>query len=233
MQIPKGFKPGSHYLNPFPDDKPLFTITAKNVDQYRKKLTAGQLALMEAYPETFKIPVYKTRRTARQPDRIYNNTRKAATKAQLLPGGNGFTGAYDAYPFPVPQNGLEVLWNHIVRYRGEYVVRRSSEAPVQRNGTYSLSTSQQEALVNYNLPGGSEESLDNVIFYYLSFARSPARLAGGAVLVHETLDQVKQPRQAWSYNAGQRRVRRGTQPLLRYPYCGFRGFAHSRRHRHV
>ena len=214
IQIPKDFKPGSHYLNPFPDDKPLFTITAKNVEQYRKKLTAGQLALMEAYPETFKIPVYKTRRTARQPVRIYNNTRKAATKAQLLPEGNGFSGAYDAYPFPVPQNGLEALWNHIVRYRGEYVVRRSSEAPVQRNGTYSLSTSQQEALVNYNLPGGSEESLDNVIFYYLSFARSPARLAGGAVLVHETLNQIKQPRQAWSYNAGQRRVRRA--PNLSY-----------------
>ncbi|KEQ15275.1 hypothetical protein GZ77_00970 [Endozoicomonas montiporae] len=213
-EIPKGFQSGSHYLNPFSDDKPLFTITASNVGQYKDKLTAGQVALFEAYPDTFKMPVYQTRRTARQPDRIYNNTRKAATSAQLLSGGNGFSGAYDAYPFPIPQNGLEALWNHIVRYRGEYVVRRASEVAVQRNGSYSLSTSQQEALINYNLPGGSEATLDNIIFYYLSFTRSPARLAGGAVLIYETLDQVQQPRQAWGYNAGQRRVRRA--PNLAY-----------------
>ena len=116
--IPKGFKSGSHYLNPFPDDKPLFTITAENVAQYKNKLTDGQVKLFKTYPKTFRMPVYKTRRTARQPDRIYNNTRKAATRAQLLSGGNGFSGAYDAYPFPIPQNGLEALWNHIVRYRG-------------------------------------------------------------------------------------------------------------------
>ena len=37
---------------------------------------------------------------------------------------------------------------------------------------------------------------------------SPARLAGQVLLVHETLNQAKQPRQAWVYNPGQRRVRR-------------------------
>ena len=36
----------------------------------------------------------------------------------------------------------------------------------------------------------------------------PARLAGTALLVHETMDQILTPRQAWTYNAGQRRVRR-------------------------
>ncbi|MGI9280924.1 MAG: DUF1329 domain-containing protein [Endozoicomonas sp.] len=213
-EVPKAFKPGMHYINPFPDDKPLFVIDKSNLDKHRDKLSAGQIALFEAYPETFKMPIYKTRRTARQPERIYYNTRAAATKAQLLDGGNGFKGAYDAYPFPIPKNGLEAIWNHIVRYRGEYVVRRASEVAVQRSGAYSLVTSQQEALLNYNLPGGSEKSLDNTIFYYLSFTKSPARLAGGAVLVYETLNQIKQPRQAWGYNAGQRRVRRA--PNLSY-----------------
>ena len=31
-------------------------------------------------------------------------------------------------------------------------------------------------------------------------------LAGGILLVHESLDQVKKPRDAWLYNPGQRRV---------------------------
>ena len=212
-EIPDNFQPGQHYIDPFPDDKPLFVITSKNLEQHKKNLSPGQLALFRQYPE-FKMPVYKTRRTARQPQRIYDNTRKAATTAKLLDGGKGFTGAYDAYPFPIPQNGLEALWNHIVRYRGEYVVRKASEVAVQRNGSYTLVTSKQEGLINYNLPDSSGEKLDNVIFYYLSSTKSPARLAGGAVLVHETLDQVSQPRLAWGYNAGQRRVRRA--PNLAY-----------------
>ena len=36
-------------------------------------------------------------------------------------------------------------------YRGTYVVRRASEVAVQRNGSYSLVTSQQEALFKYYL----------------------------------------------------------------------------------
>ena len=212
--IPEAFVAGQHYINPWPDDKPLFTINSKNLDKYRDKLSEGQIALIETYPDTFSMPVYQTRRSAFQPQVIYDNTRKAAESAELLDGGNGFKGAYNAYPFPIPQNGLEALWNHIVRYRGYYTVRRSSEASVHRNGNYSLATTQQEALFNYNLPDGSEANLDNIIFYYQSLTRSPARLAGGAVLIYETLNQVKQPRQAWAYNAGQRRVRRA--PNLAY-----------------
>ena len=33
-------------------------------------------------------------------------------------------------------------------------------------------------------------------------------MAGTAFLVHEPMDQIKTPRQAWTYNTGQRRVRR-------------------------
>ena len=70
-------------------------------------------------------------------------------------------------------------------------MRRASEVAVQRNGSYSLVTSQQEALFKYYLQNGSFADLNNIMFYYLSFTTSPARLAGGATLVHETLDQVK------------------------------------------
>ena len=113
-----------------------------------------------------------------------------------------------------PRMAIEVLWNHITRYRGIYVVRRASEAPVQRNGSFALVTSQQEGLFNYYRPGGQFADLKNILFYYLAFVKSPARLAGGAALIHETLDQLKDPRQAWVYDAGQRRVRRA--PNLAY-----------------
>ncbi|OED41201.1 outer membrane lipoprotein-sorting protein [Endozoicomonas sp. (ex Bugula neritina AB1)] len=212
-KIPKAFKPGQHYINPFPNDEPLFEINQKNYGQYQEWLSPGQIALFKQYP-TFKMPIYQSRRSARQPQRIYDNTFKAATNAMLLESGHGFTGAYDAYPFPIPANGLEALWNHLVRYRGEYTVRKASEAIVQRNGDFSLIRTQQEALMNYNVPGGSESKLNNHLFYYLSFTKAPSRLAGGAILIHETLDQKKQARMAWGYHAGQRRIRRA--PNLSY-----------------
>jgi len=39
-------------------------------------------------------------------------------------------------------------------------------------------------------------------------------LAGGGVLVHETIDRIKEPRSAWVYNTGTRRVRRA--PSIEY-----------------
>ncbi|RMH36063.1 MAG: DUF1329 domain-containing protein, partial [Gammaproteobacteria bacterium] len=62
----------------------------------------------------------------------------------------------------------------------------------------------------YTRPDMTPEKLEekNMLFYFKQWVVAPARLAGTALLVHETLNQVKQPRQAWTYNTGQRRVRR-------------------------
>ncbi|RJG13757.1 DUF1329 domain-containing protein [Pseudomonas cavernicola] len=206
--------PGQHHPDPFAGDKPLFTITKANLDQYKANLTPGQIALFNAYPNSYQMPVYQTRRSGSAPQWVYDSSVKNATTAKLLVGGNGFADAYGGIPFPIPQNGVEAVWNHIARYRGTYIVRRASEVAVQRNGAFTLVTSQQEAMFKFYNPKNSYADLNNIMFYYLSFTKSPARLAGGAVLVHETLDQVKEPRQAWGYNAGQRRVRRA--PNLAY-----------------
>jgi len=214
-QVPAAYKAaGQHHPDPFADDKPLFTITKANLEQYKANLTPGQIAMFDTYPSSYQMPVYQTRRSGSAPQWVYDNSIKNASTAKLIDGGNGFTDAYGGIPFPIPQNGVEALWNHIARYRGTYIVRRASEVAVQRNGSYSLVTSQQEAMFKFYNPKGTAADLNNIMFYYLSFTKSPARLAGGAVLVHETLDQVKEPRQAWGYNAGQRRVRRA--PNLAY-----------------
>ena len=213
-QAPKGYEKGKHHLDPFAGDKPLFTITKANLEQYKASLTAGQIALFNSYPDSFQMPIYPSRRSGSAPQWVYDNTFKNATSAKLLDGGTGFADAFGGVPFPIPQNGVEALWNHITRYRGTYIVRRASEAPVQRNGSFALVTAQQEGLFNYYRQGGQYADLKNILFYYLTFVKSPARLAGGATLVHETLDQIKDARQAWIYDAGQRRVRRA--PNLAY-----------------
>ncbi|MEN0106967.1 MAG: DUF1329 domain-containing protein, partial [Pseudomonas sp.] len=214
-QAPAGYKvPGTHHVDPFAGEKPQFTITKANLEQYKANLSAGQIALFNAYPDTFQMPVYATHRTGSAPQWVYDNTFNNATSAKVLDGGNGFADAYGGIPFPIPQSGVEAVWNHIVRYRGTYLTRRSAEAGVQRNGQYSLVTSQDEALFRFYNPKGSYSDLNNTLFFYMTFTTAPARLAGNGALVQEMLDQVKEPRQAWGYNPGQRRVRRA--PTLAY-----------------
>lgn len=205
---------GQHHPNPYPQDKPLFVITAGNKDKYKDHLTDGQIALFETYPDTFQMPIYKTRRTAAAPEWVYENTYKNAIRSELNSNGVGLRYAYGGVPFPMAKNGLEAIWNHITRWRGTFFTRRSSEVAVHKDGAFSLVTVQQEVLFNFYNPKATIEDLNNILFYYLSFTKAPARLAGGAVLVHETIDQLEEARQAWGYNAGQRRVRRA--PNLAY-----------------
>ena len=81
---PAGYTPGDHHPDPYGDDKVLFTITAANVGQYADKLTVGQKALFETYPDTYKMNVYPTRRSAAFPQRIYDTTRENAATARTI-----------------------------------------------------------------------------------------------------------------------------------------------------
>ena len=209
-EAPAGYTPGTFHINPFADDQVQFTISAENAEQYKDKLTAGQMALFKAYPNSFKMNVYQTRRSASYPQYVYDETKANATRTELAPGGNGLKNAAVGFPFPMPQSGLEVIWNHIVRYRGESAGRFVGQATPLRDGSYTLVKFRDELDLLYTKKGTKPEDLEanNMLFYFKQWVTSPARLAGTALLVHETLDQVKKPRQAWTYNTGQRRVRR-------------------------
>ena len=202
-----GFKEGGHYADPFASDKPLFTIDASNMEKYKDQLTVGQMAMMKKY-STFKVPVYQTRRTASFPKKHYDETLANATKVKLAEGGNGILGAKGGIPFPIPQNGLEAIWNHLVRYKGDTYATQWSQLPVTREGTYTPVRFEYEYDLHYgSMTKPDADKEDNKLFNFLQVTTAPARLAGSILLVHEYADQVKAPRQAWIYNAGQRRVR--------------------------
>jgi len=194
--------------DPFPGDKPLFKITPANMAQYADRLTEGSKALLKQYKDTFFMNVYQTRRTAAVPQRIADATKRIATTANLAAGGNGVTGAVGGTPFPIPTQGVEAIWNHILRYRADAAERITGQAAVFPNGSYNMVKFHDEFYVVYSLPGAKEADLDNVILYFIQETIAPARLAGEILLVHETLDQSKENRRAWIYNPGQRRVRR-------------------------
>jgi len=202
------FKSGEHHPDPYANDKPLFTVTPGNLNQYAAKLTEGHKKLLETYRNTFKMIVYPTHRSGAAPQRIYDATKRIATTAQLAKDGNGVLNAGEGIPFPIPKSGVEVFWNHVLRYRGDVIVRQIGQAPVTAGGDYTMVKFHDETMVAYSLPGARSENLKNTIAYFIQETVAPARYAGEVLLVQETLDQSIENRRAWVYNPGQRRVRR-------------------------
>jgi hypothetical protein len=205
---PAGYVVGSHHPDPFADDRPLYTITHDNLAEHEASLTAGHAALLKAYPSSYRMPVYPTRRSASNPARIYEATRRNATTARLVNNGAGFENAIAGIPFPIPQSGLEVIWNHLTRYRGVAAARYIGQASPTRGGSFTMVEFEDDFLFNYTREDVTAADLDNVLIYFKQAVIAPARLAGSILIAHETLDQVREPRRAWVYNAGQRRVRR-------------------------
>jgi len=211
---PPGYTSGQHHPDPFADDAVLFTITAANMEKYRDKLTAGHQALLKTYPKTYKLNVYPSRRSASFPQYFYDATLKNASTAKLVKGGNGIQDAIIGIPFPIPKNGQEAIWNHLVRYRGKAVARFIAHAAPTRHGSYTLVQFEEELVFPYSKPDAKFAELDNILFYIKQKIRSPARLAGFIVAGSEPLDPSKGLRKAWVYNTGQRRVRRA--PYIAY-----------------
>ncbi|WP_443190990.1 DUF1329 domain-containing protein [Pseudomonas indica] len=200
------YDPAQGYKDPFVADQPLFTITAANADQYKAQLSPGQLAMLKRFP-SWKLPVYPSRRSASYPAKVYEAAKANALTASLIENGNGIADFQVATPFPIPQSALEVLWNHLTRYRGDSVKRYYAQAVPQANGDYFMTSIEDLFLFNADA-GDYSKGNGNVLFYFRQSVLAPARLAGTELLVHETVNQVKEPRLAWLYAAGQRRVRR-------------------------
>ncbi|MEM7507816.1 MAG: DUF1329 domain-containing protein [Pseudomonadota bacterium] len=197
---------GSQLKNPFSGDQVILKIDQSNVDQHAGRLSAGQVAMIKRYPDYF-IPVYQTRRTFANPQQAYDHVKAEAGRIELVGGGQGITGL-DKSPvaFPFPETGVEVLWNHITRYRDAGFARTYMQAPVQSNGAYTLQRLRDTTIFRPRLSGGSDN--ENMLLKFMQEILAPARLEGNVLLVHDYIDQVKDPRAAWVYNAGQRRVRR-------------------------
>lgn len=209
--------------DPFAAEKPLFIITKNNLDQYKAQLTPGQLSMFSRYGKTYQLPVYPTHRTAALPDKVYAAIKRNATRTRLVPGGSGIVDFEMATPFPIPYSGMEVLWNHLARYRGGSVRRVHVQATPMPDGTFIPIVFRQQFTFRDQLKEFDPKSPSNLLFYYKQMVTAPTRLAGDVVLIQEYLDQVKNPRMAWLYNAGQRRVRRPPQVAYDGPYPGSDG----------
>ncbi len=205
---PNGYRPGERHLDPFADDEPLYVITGENYRDYRERLSVGQMATFERYPETYRMAVYPTRRSASFPEFVYEATIRNASTGRLIADGEGVADVAEGFPFPLPQDAYELIWNHKLKHKGTGGTRYNNQVAPTANGNYQLVRLREELLGLYYIEGNTIADTNNILLYFFQEVESPARLAGNILLVHETLNQLEQPRQAWIYNPGQRRVRR-------------------------
>jgi hypothetical protein len=220
VKAPAGFDSAKGWADPFAADKPLYTVTAANAEQYKDKLAPGQLALLKRYP-TYKMTVYPTRRSAAFPESIYAAVKAEAGRTDTANEGNSVLNVVGStVPFPFPQNGVEAIWNHAFRYRGGTLVRNTTEFPVQANGGFTPVRRFEETIF-----GNGMKDEPNVLFFFRTNYQAPSSIAGEALLAHDYIDQVKQPRAAWVYNPGSRRVLRAPQVAYDTPRTGTDGLS--------
>lgn len=213
--VPAGWKKGDDYRNPFPDEKPLYSVTGDNMAQYEPVLAEGVAALLNKWgKDGFRLDVYPTHRNAIQPQWFYDGTRQNATAATLVADGQKIEGNVAGVPFPLPQNGLEALWNHMLRFQGYQTYYKYDSYYVDANGKPVLSTT-AENYIDYPMYidhfkkrnyGTHDLRYTFLRINYLA----PARRAGEILLVHEPgADYTAgKGRDAWQYLTGQRRVRK-------------------------
>lgn len=204
-----GFKNGGRRPDPFADEKPSLQITSKNMDQYADKLTDGVKALLKKYPDSFRLDVYKTHRTAAAPQWMYDNTFQNALRASVVEssGGPVAKGAYGGFPFPIPKTGTEVMLNSQVRWRGESWNTLTNGYQVTADGKVILvHKASVDNLAPYYVKEGSPDKFDGPYWLVRVAIQGPSIRAGEALVGHLMQDESKTA--AWTYLVGQRRVRK-------------------------
>jgi hypothetical protein len=206
-----GYVPGGPRIDPFASEKPLFVITAQNVDHYASKLADGTVAMIRTLPG-YHVDVYPTHRSFAAPQFIYDNAILNASRAHLAENGLDPVGAELSIPFPIPKNGNEAVLDHVLRWRGSQIQRTVMNAITTPGGDYSLTKWHEQIIFPYNTPGMANPQKWDSLFW--QEVLEPPRIAGQLTLVISHWDPYDQPREAWTYNPGERRVRRA--PEINY-----------------
>jgi hypothetical protein len=206
---PAGFEKGSGIRpDPYASEKPRLVVTAKNMAEHADKLTDGTKELLKRYP-TMRVDVYPTHRPVNYPTRIVENTAKNATGAKSVDGGMGMENALAGFPFPIPKSGAEVMWDHLMRYQGYNIKSKYDSWNIDSAGVPTLATTGE---IYQEFPVFDPKKTDvakgtDLYFRTKLFYLAPSRRNGEALLAQDAVNPLGQPRRAWQYLPGQRRVK--------------------------
>lgn len=195
-------------VDPDASEKPLLSIDATNADKYNDKLSAGQIELLKTR-KGYRLDVYPTHRSCGYPDAINDRTKQNATLAKLSTDGkdNLAQALGGAFPFPIPKNGAEAVWNHRLRWQGVGRIEYYQTNFINPDGSfYGLSQDQNTLMPFASTKAKSPEDVGGVQMKILNLATAPASRTGEVILAHYFMGNKSTD--AWMYFPGQRRVRR-------------------------
>jgi len=205
-----GYVSGAPRTDPFAADKPLFSITARNFRDHEDRLPEGAKALFAKHPG-YRMDIYPSHRSAAAPDWVYENIFRNATRAHAAPEGiaYGVEGAVGGIPFPIPQNGFEAMWNHLLAFWGPARELTVSTYIVPAGGAAEKASAYKEtADFPYYYQGAAADSFGAYYFKTLHQAVAPAARAGEAYLNWQPINIRRNSFAAWRLLPGEHRVRK-------------------------
>jgi hypothetical protein len=211
-----GWHLGQARPDPFAQEKPLFAITPANLAGYADKLPEGQKELFKRHAD-YRMDVYPSHRSAAFPQSVYDSIARNATQAHAAPSGiaYGVEGAAGGIPFPIPKNGLEAVWNHLLAYWGPARQVRISTYVAAPNGRIEFaSTYNETADFPYYASGATPASVGGYYFKTRHIGVAPPSHVGESYLAWQPLDTTRYKFTAWRLIPGERRVRRA--PSISY-----------------
>lgn len=220
-KYPADYKPNSgRWTNPYRDEKPLYIVTAANMAQYEATLNDGSKELLKRFPD-YQMRVYPTHRDVGYPQYWLDKTLKNATAVSLTGNdGDGIEGGWGGFPFPIPKNGLEAMWNFRGRYLPVTEFRNVSSYFTNAGKRTLVSTTTANSYSPWTDPkGGAGAWMQKV----LVVTTGPARSAGEIALVWDPASYTENGPRTWAYTPGQRRVKLAPEAVYDTPAAQYGG----------
>lgn len=194
--------------DPYAAEKPRLSINAANAAAQGDKLSDGTKALLARNPD-WRIDVYPSHRAAVFAPAVYEQVARNAARAKLAHDGVAVDDAYGGVPFPVPRNGHEAVWNHMLSYRGQLTQFVADKYVMTSAGQRVLTSRQQTALLYpyYDLASPADKFSGEWARARIGITEPPAN-AGQSLMTIDYVDNFGKPKDGWQYVPGQRRVRK-------------------------
>ena len=219
-------KTATVYVDPFKDEKPLFSIDAKNMAQYEDSLTPGTKGLLKTHAG-FRVDVYPSHRTMRYTPAVIQNTLKNATTAKLggAVEGDDLQGASAGVPFPIPKTGYEVMWNNNMRFSAAVSHNIGGAYLVDAGGSVTNLPGVNEYFLHpwYDVKGTLRAKTFDSYFGFSALLTSPPPSAGIVFLNYYLPNAAEGGQKVWFYTPGQRRVRAAPEFSYDVPIASYGG----------
>lgn len=221
-----------HYVDPFKNEKPLYSVSAKNMAQYDALLSVGTKLLMTTHAD-YRIDVYPTHRTVRVPAWIAQNSLKNATTVKLggqiegdaVEGADKGNKPFPGVPFPIPKSGYEAMWNYKMHLRPAVTHMIANAYLVDTAGGISAMSVPDEWFVApwYDVKGTLRAQAFDAIFGFYAPQLAPPSAAGVVFLNFYLSNAENNGQRVWFYTPGQRRVRAAPEFAYDVPIAAYGG----------